>query len=95
MGRRLILRITKSEPAAAAKPILFVKPVTPAPYLLPDPFEGHDFSKAMSPAQFDIVIRAVHDGCLTFDDAGRAADAWTCGRPVPDDMRMVVVAGSQ
>jgi len=102
-GRRRVVFVKAPDAAPVAPapvrvpiaPVLFVKSETPRPYLLPDPFEGHDFSKAKSPGQFDIVMRAVHDGYLTLDDGGRAADAWTCGRPVPEDMRMVVVAGSQ
>ncbi|MFM0385866.1 hypothetical protein [Paraburkholderia dipogonis] len=85
-------------PASARMPtasVVFLKALEPQPELLEDPWRGHDFDKPMTGEQFDLIVKALHEGAISVFDAARARDAWVCYQPLPADLIGAVLAGSR
>ncbi|MFP3601570.1 hypothetical protein [Paraburkholderia sp. SIMBA_053] len=87
--RRIIFHNKTAVPAAAparvpALPVMFVKAA-------PDPLDAVGWTASITHAQLETLIKAAHAGEIDMSDLARAADASLCRRPVPDDLRRVIV----
>ncbi|REG61556.1 hypothetical protein B0G80_4409 [Paraburkholderia sp. BL6669N2] len=86
--RRIIFHNKTVAPAAAARvsalPVMFVKAA-------PDPLEAVDWTASITHAQLGMLIKAAHVGDIDMSDLARAAEASLRRRPVPEDLRRVIV----
>lgn len=95
-GRRVIFRNKGAAPAAAAAPfsvrmptapVMFVKSVTPPP----DPLDAIDWTMPITSSQFGTLAKAAAAVEIDMSDLARASEASLCQRPVPDDLRRVIL----
>ncbi|TCG08852.1 hypothetical protein BZM27_09380 [Paraburkholderia steynii] len=94
-GRRRVVFVKAPAAAPAATvsvrmpagPVVFVKTVTPALDLL----DAVDWTVPISSSQFGTLAKAAAAGEIDMSDLARASDASLCRRPVPEDLRRVVV----
>ncbi len=89
MNGRRIFRNKTAAPAAAplrvpALSVMFVKAA-------PNPLDAVDWTTCITHAQLGTLIKAAHVGDIDMSDLSRAAEASLCRRPVPEDLRRVVV----
>jgi hypothetical protein len=68
-------------------PVMFTKAVAPAP----DPIDAVDWTASITHEQIETLIKAAHAGEIDMSDLARATDASLCRRPVPEDLRRVIV----